>query len=500
MVTQDSGEFATILTSDERVCSGYLGKVQPRMADTPLATESLAATLRELVAELDRRFPYAAALLSDVAGVRVLDSGREQNAVQLPPVRGVVFTVYDGASFVEYASGELAPDQLAREVRAWANGMQLTQGGPPLPAEAAGTLAAQGPQSFRTAMEVDPQGVPLAEKLAHVGAIQRRVHGQDPRIVQARVQYLERTERSAFVGRGQYLQQDVTRISLVALIAATDGTVLRQNAIVKGNTGGFEIAQMSEDELRDLVETGVRLLEAGKIEPGEYEVISDPSISGVIAHESFGHGVEMDLYPKGRARSAHFLNQQVASPLLQMYDDPSYAGGFGSYFFDDEGETSRPVQILRDGVFVSPISDLSSATFTPGARTPNGRRQDFTRKTYARMSNTFFGRGVTPVAEMIAGVERGIYLRQAESGMEDPMGWGIQITARIGEEIRDGKLTGRLFTPVGVTGSVPDVLRSINAVGDDFDLQGGATCGKGHKEFVPVASGGPHLRMKARLG
>ncbi len=471
------------------------------MPDTPLASDALAATLRDLVAELDQRFPYAAALLSDVAGVRVLDSGREQDAAQLAPARGVVFTVYDGAAFAEYASGDLAPDTLARAVRAWAGDLRVTQGGPPLAADVAGgTPSGEAKKSFRTAMEVDPATVPLAEKLARIAGIQRQIHEKDPRIVQARVQYLERTERSAFVGRGRYLEQEVTRIALAALIAATDGTLLRQNAIVKGNTGGFEIARMSGEELQELVEVGVRLLEAGKIDPGEYEIVSDPSVSGVIAHESFGHGVEMDLYPKGRARSAQYLGKVVASPLLQMYDDPSFTGGFGSYFFDDEGETARPVQILRDGVFVSPISDLASATFAPGARTPNGRRQDFTRKTFARMTNTFFARGATPVSEMIAGVERGVYLRQAESGMEDPMGWGIQITARIGEEIRDGQLTGRLFTPVGVTGSVLDVLRSVSAVGSDFDLQGGATCGKGHKEFVPVASGGPHLRMKARLG
>jgi TldD protein len=116
------------------------------------------------------------------------------------------------------------------------------------------------------------------------------------------------------------------------------------------------------------------------------------------------------------------------------------------------------------------------------------------------MTNTFFGRGDTPVADLIAGVERGVYLQGAESGMEDPMGWGIQVTAHYGEEIVNGRLTGKLFAPVGITGYVPDVLKSINAIGSDFELTGGATCGKGHKEFVPVSSGGPHLRTKARLG
>jgi hypothetical protein len=28
----------------------------------------------------------------------------------------------------------------------------------------------------------------------------------------------------------------------------------------------------------------------------------------------------------------------------------------------------------------------------------------------------------------------------------------------------------------------------------------GGNCGKGHKEIVPVASGGPHLLLTARLG
>jgi TldD protein len=100
---------------------------------------------------------------------------------------------------------------------------------------------------------------------------------------------------------------------------------------------------------------------------------------------------------------------------------------------------------------------------------------------------------------MLAGLERGIYLRQAESGMEDPMGWGIQVTAHYGEEYVDGAPTGKLFAPIGISGYVPDLLQSINAIGTDMKLDSGM-CGKGHKEMVPVASGGPHLRMKARLG
>ncbi|MGZ6308508.1 MAG: metallopeptidase TldD-related protein, partial [Ktedonobacterales bacterium] len=144
-------------------------------------------------------------------------------------------------------------------------------------------------------------------------------------------------------------------------------------------------------------------------------------------------------------------------------------------------------------------SDFASATYAPGIHTANGRRQDITRKPYARMSNTFFAPGASAPEDVIAGVERGIYLRQVESGMEDPMGWGVQVTAHYGEEIVAGHLTGRLFTPVGISGNVSDLLGSISAIGDDFELHAGF-CGKGHKELVPVSTGGPHLRMKVRLG
>ena len=462
-------------------------------------TDTLAATLGDLVAELERRFPYAAVLLSGSSGMRINDTGGEQSANEVSPARGAVFTVYDGAAFQEYATGDLEPDTLARDVRAWAAGITAQPGGAPPAVGGADGAGMRLLEEFRTEGAIAPATVPLREKLAVIRDVQQRLKALDPRIVQARVIYGDATDDKLYIGRGRTLRQHVTRTVCGVLAAVSDGAQVRFHFESFGGTRGFELTRIGDEQLRAVADMALRLLEAGKIEPGEYDVVTDPSISGVIAHESFGHGVELDLFPKGRARAAQYLDRQVASPLLNMYDDPSYPGGYGSYFFDDEGELARPVQILRDGVFVRPISDLASATLAPGVHTPNGRRQDYSRKTFARMSNTFFAAGQTPPAQLFEGIERGVYLRFAQSGVEDPMGWGIQVTARVGEEIRDGALTGTLYAPVGISGYVPDVLMSVSAVGSDFELSGAATCGKGHKELVPVSSGGPHLRLKARL-
>ena len=328
--------------------------------------------------------------------------------------------------------------------------------------------------------------------------LQRRASEMDARIVQAHAQYAESSYTSEYMGRGRWLRQRINGVLIGLFVATHDAGETRFNFLSISGAGGFELAQVSDEQLQQTVETAVRLLSAKRIEPGVYDTVTDPSVSGVIAHECFGHGVEMDLFPKGRARAAGFVGQRVAASGVDMYDDPSLPGAFGSYFFDDEGELARPTQILRDGILIHPISDFASTTYGAGVHTANGRRQDFSRKAYARMSNTFFAAGTVAPADMIAGVERGVYLRSAMSGMEDPMGWASR-SALYGEEIVNGALTGRLYSQVGVSGYVPDLLQSVSAIGSDVTLSAGA-CGKGHKEMVGVATGGPHLRMKARLG
>jgi TldD protein len=115
------------------------------------------------------------------------------------------------------------------------------------------------------------------------------------------------------------------------------------------------------------------------------------------------------------------------------------------------------------------------------------------------MTNTFFENGTHTKEEMIASIKDGIYLRHATNGMEDPQAWGIQVEGLWGQKIKNGKLTDEVFSPIIMTGFVPDLLKSITMVGNDKDISGLGMCGKGHKEWVKNTTGGPHLKMKARL-
>ena len=70
-----------------------------------------------------------------------------------------------------------------------------------------------------------------------------------------------------------------------------------------------------------------------------------------------------------------------------------------------------------------------------------------------------------------------------------------------GREIKDGKLTGKIVSPVMMTGYVPDVLQSISMVSDgQVGLSGSGYCGKGHKEYVKTSIGGTYIKLRGRLG
>jgi TldD protein len=263
--------------------------------------------------------------------------------------------------------------------------------------------------------------------------------------------------------------------------------------------GGCEHLGYCKGRVKELVADAERLLSATRLEPGTYEVVADADWSGILAHEAFGHGTETDMFLKDRARGRDYMGKRVGSELCNIVDDPTLAGQAGTFFFDDEGALARRTHIVQDGILRQGMTDLYSAAWLGYERSANGRRESWERKAYARMTNTFFAPGKSKPRELIAAVKDGIYLRYPSNGMEDPHGWGIQCEGLWGQRIRDGKLTDEVYSPVIMTGFVPDILASIDGVGDDFEISGLGYCGKGHKEWVKNTTGGPHLKFKARL-
>lgn len=155
--------------------------------------------------------------------------------------------------------------------------------------------------------------------------------------------------------------------------------------------------------------------------------------------------------------------------------------------------------IIDKGMLKTGICDELSAILLGIRSTGNGKRESYKRKAYTRMTNTFFATGADHLEDMIASIKKGYLLEGYSSGMEDPKNWGIQCEGRKGREIIDGKLTGKIVSPVYLTGYVPDLLESISMVSDGLKLNGVGYCGKGWKELVKTSIGGSYIKARGRL-
>ncbi|MBQ4357041.1 MAG: TldD/PmbA family protein [Acholeplasmatales bacterium] len=282
--------------------------------------------------------------------------------------------------------------------------------------------------------------------------------------------------------------------------------VYRENdQVVQCREGAWDITVKKTMEelpkkMDKLLDKAHHLAFAKPIEPGMYDIITDPSITGLIAHEAFGHGVEMDQFVKDRALAKQYVGKYVASPIVNMRDGAASVVSTASYFFDDDGVLAQDTLIIKDGILVSGISDMASALQLGTKPTGNGRREAFSHKAYTRMTNTFFLPGKDKLSDMIKSVKHGYYICETNNGMEDPKNWAIQCVAEYGIEIVDGKLTDNWVSPVVMSGYVPDLLKSITMVSDGLEIEGAGACGKGYKEWVRVTDGGPSLKAKVKLG
>lgn len=462
-----------------------------------MADRNLKDQLSELVAHLEKTVPYAAALHKQKSGTRVSVNRVQESVDPEDPSEGLVVTLWNGQNFYEYATNKWTWTDLKSTLTGLAklSLKSLDKNQPAKPVDPGTPLE----KDFQTAFEIDPNARSLKEKLDLARDRMNKALAAGPNVANAISVLGDTTSEDVFVNRAKRMSQRITRVDAILVVFVADGQRMGEVHNGVSKNGGLEKAVISDEEITKMVADAAVLAKAERLAPGLYDVVTDPEWSGIIAHECFGHGMETDLYVRQRALSRSYIGKPVASSIVNMFDDPSLIDEAGGFFFDDEGQPSSRTHIIKDGVLQRGLTDLASANALNLTRSANGRRESFARKAYARMTNTFFDNGRHSAAEIIASVEKGLYLRHATNGMEDPQAWGIQVEGLWAEEIKQGKLTGKVYSPVIMTGFVPELLKSISMVGNDRWISGLGMCGKGHKEWVKNTTGGPHLKMKARL-
>ncbi len=461
------------------------------------SNKSLFAKLKD---ELNKNFEYASVLVQDATGKNysVNKAGTVITENERLSTRGYVVKVYEGGCYAEYSGTSISKQEIPAIIELIST--RLVKLGDGIE-KSLYKVPADEPIVFAKSTEcaIDPEKLGDEKIIEKLNKISQMGLAADERVLDCRAVMNYQKYSKLFLSRNKDMEQNVMWAGGYIFVNSLKGEEVKQSMECFSNLGGAEVMDTMEEKLPDAVRVAIELLDSEPLTPGEYECICNPETTGMIVHEAFGHGVEMDMFVKDRALAQKYVGEYVASPLITMRDGNA-VNQTATYFFDDEGTMAHDTVIIDKGVLVAGISDLQSAMALGTKPTGNGKRESFERKAYTRMTNTYFEAGTSKVEDMIASVKDGLLLEAPSSGMEDPKNWGIQCMVDIAREIKDGKLTGKIYSPIVLTGYVPDLLKSISMVSDEISLSGTGYCGKGYKEWVKVSDGGPYIKARIRLG
>jgi len=218
------------------------------------------------------------------------------------------------------------------------------------------------------------------------------------------------------------------------------------------------------------------MLDAVNAPAGELPVVIGPAFGGVIFHEACGHGLEADAILKSASVFKGKLGKKIASDIVTAVDDSTIKYRWGSYKFDGEGCPSSKTVLIKDGILKSYIYDLRTSRKLKAKQTGNGRRQSFRDVPLPRMSNTYIAGGNQDSKSIIRSVKKGIYAKEFAGGQVDPATGDFVFGISEGYLIENGKI-GFPIKDATLIGNGPDVLKKIEAVGNDLDFAPGF-CGK----------------------
>ena len=347
----------------------------------------------------------------------------------------------------------------------------------------------------------DPREISLAAKKALCDRYNEVLRGYHDCLTTTTVSYGDSSQRIIIAtSEGSMIEQSWSDLEMRFSATARKDDVVETGRETTGSRRAFEDLANLEQQVIGAATRAVNALSLPKIKGDIYTVVIDPILTGLFVHEAFGHLSEADMaYENPDLLEIMSMGKRFGTSELQIFDGAAPIPGDnnyihrGSYFYDDEGTPATTTQLIKDGVLVGRLHSRETAGKLEESPTGNARCLDYHYPPIVRMTNTWIGKGKTPVEDLIEDVTYGVYARNWLGGMTN----GEMFTFSAGEAwmIRNGKLAEPV-KDVTLSGNVFKTLANIEAIGNDFTWDESGGCGKGGQSGLPVGCGGPSLRIK----
>jgi predicted Zn-dependent protease len=288
----------------------------------------------------------------------------------------------------------------------------------------------------------------------------------------------------------------------------------RSGIDLAGRQGGIEQLEAMDfpDQAHRVATEAIDLLQAPNCPTAEMDLILAPSQMALQIHESIGHPLELDriLGDERNYAGTSFVRPDMfgsypyGSPLLNVCFDPTDPAQLGSYGFDDEGSPAAKVFLIRRGILERPLGATLSQLRAGLHGTANARACHWSRPPIDRMANINLEPDDTPLADLIADVDYGVFMDSNRSWSIDDSRNKFQFGCEYARMVRHGELAEVVRNP-NYRGISATFWRSLDGVGDSDSRRvlGVSNCGKGEPNqsiYVGHASPACLFRQVAVFG
>jgi TldD protein len=470
------------------------------------------------------------AALSDAALTRAVDLGCEHADVRVERIRAQVISLRDARpeSFTDAEDLGLAVRVVHEGTWGFAAGVVLT-------AAEAVRLAEEAVAVAKVSAAVNSDRVELAPEPVYPDASYVSDYDVDPFDVpdpEKTALLTDLSEQLLAADGVEHVQATCMLVKEQKFYADTAGTRARQQRVrihpeftaltVDRSTGQFESMRTLappvgrgweyltgtgwdwRGELAEIPEQLREKTKAPSVEAGRYDVIIDPSNLFLTIHESIGHATELDRalgYEAAYAGTSFATvdklgSLQYGSQLMNVTGDRTAVHGLSTVGWDDEGVAGQQWDIVKDGVLVGYQVDRNMARLRGMGRSNGCAFADSSRHVpVQRMANVSLKPDAAgpSTEEMIAGVERGIYVVGDKSWSIDMQRYNFQFTGQRFYKIEAGRLAGQL-RDVAYQATTTDFWGAMSVVGgpETYVLGGAFNCGKAQPgQTAPVSHGCP---------
>jgi len=476
-----------------------------------------------------RALPLAA--LADAALTRARERGAQHADIRVERIVTQTISLRDGA-----VTGVADETVVGLAVRVLVDGVWGFASHGDLTPEQAATTAEQAVQVARTLTPVARERVERADEPVHADAVWVSAYALDPFDVPTRdkVALLTDWSQRLLAADGvDHVQTAVAQVRECKFYADLAGTSTIQQRVriaptvtataVDRAAGGFETMDTLaapagkgweyladvEPELATIPELLAEKVKAPSVVAGPYDLVIDPTNLWLTIHESVGHATE---YDRAIGYEAAYAGTSFATPdklgtlrygsdLMHVTGDRTIEHGLATIGFDDDGVATTEWDLVRDGVLVGYQLDRTFAPRLGLARSNGCAFADSPHHVpIQRMANVSLqpAREDVTTDDLIAGVERGIYVVGDKSWSIDMQRYNFQFTGQRFFRIENGVLAGQL-RDVAYQATTTDFWGSLDGLGgpSTWVLGGAMNCGKAQPgQVAAVSHGSPSARFR----